>query len=493
MTAAGLRQWHEDPQLIAAAATPLGRVAICVAAAVLLGWLGAFRVPSARTLLGLIALVIPAVTLWPGRRRELLSVASAVAVFDYFRRRNLPALDLLTPESWAVPAEPGLRFFLLAAGLLVGLSVFVNIAGRLYAWPAILRRYPVAWLHITAWLVLLAIPAVPLLGVAAEILPLVLWRLSYSLRYFARPGNGHARLADHLFYLWPVAGIGRFAPVGKGLDYLARHEAGNAADLARSQLAGLKLLGLAVAWTVAVWLIDAFLYGDAKSPAYAWFGGASLGLSKLTALLGGQDVPIGERVAGLFLNLIRDTTQAAAIGHLFVGCFRLFGFRIFRDVYRPLVAQSIVDFWNRRTWYFKELMTDLFFYPTFLSASFTGPRLRLLLAVMAAAGFGNFYFHLLYFGDIEKGGYAGILDARMASHAVYCLLLATGIWLSMLRQQASRGDRPRGGSRGRRGWRRLRAIAGVWIFYAFVHLWSGTVSDLGPLARLRWLLAGTAG
>jgi hypothetical protein len=52
------------------------------------------------------------------------------------------------------------------------------------------------------------------------------------------------RFTDHWFYLWPIWG-GSSTPYGKGLDYLASCEAKDAESLAKSQLAGLKLLALA--------------------------------------------------------------------------------------------------------------------------------------------------------------------------------------------------------------------------------------------------------
>jgi hypothetical protein len=196
-------------------------------------------------------------------------------------------------------------------------------------------------------------------------------------------------------------------------------------------------------------------------------------------LLASRRTATADAVAALYLQLIRDTLRLATVGHVLVGCWRLLGFRIFRDVYRPLLAESVLEFWNRRTWYLKELLTDFFFYPTFVRATGAPLRLRLFLAIFAAAGLGNLYCHALERNLIEPDGPA------LASHAVYCALLALGIWISMLRERSRRRGEPVERAR----WHRLRARAGVWTFYAVVHLWSINLGSLGPLARLKWLVA----
>jgi hypothetical protein len=42
-------------------------------------------------------------------------------------------------------------------------------------------------------------------------------------------------------------------------------------------------------------------------------------------------------------------------GHMIIGTLRLFGFNVFRNTYKPLLSESILEFWNRYYYYFKEL------------------------------------------------------------------------------------------------------------------------------------------
>ena len=127
-------------------------------------------------------------------------------------------------------------------------------------------------------------------------------------------------------------------------------------------------------------------------------------------------------------------------GHLVIGCLRLFGFNVFRNTYKPLLAQSLVEFWNRYYYYFKELLVEFFFFPTYVRYFKTRPRLRMLAAIMMAALVGNTYYHVL-------GSLHTLLQMDRASawefvgtRAFYCTFLALGIYVSMVREQGRRGQ-----------------------------------------------------
>ncbi|MEF8725082.1 hypothetical protein [Candidatus Accumulibacter phosphatis] len=40
---------------------------------------------------------------------------------------------------------------------------------------------------------------------------------------------------------------------------------------------------------------------------------------------------------------------------MIIGTLRLFGFNVFRNTYKPLPPESILEFWNRYYYYLKEL------------------------------------------------------------------------------------------------------------------------------------------
>ncbi len=168
-----------------------------------------------------------------------------------------------------------------------------------------------------------------------------------------------------------------------------------------------------------------------------------------------------------------------------VGVLRLFGFRVFRNVYKPLLSTTLVDFWNRFNYYFKELLVEFFFFPTFLKAFKARPRLRIFAATMAAAGAGNLYYHLMRDSPLLFRMPSAEAASWIASRALYSFLLGVGIFVSMLREKERRG-RPSPPDLRWPALRRLRAIAGVWLFYSLLHIWGMPPAELGFGQRARF-------
>ena len=117
----------------------------------------------------------------------------------------------------------------------------------------------------------------------------------------------------------------------------------------------------------------------------------------------------------------------------------MFGFHVPRTPTGRLIAQRVLDFWNRYFFYFKELMFDFFFLPTYLTSFRTRPRLRIVAAVMSAAFFGNFYFHFIRDQPFLGSDPPSRILALIAPRAVYTFLLGLGISGLMLRERARRG------------------------------------------------------
>ena len=105
--------------------------------------------------------------------------------------------------------------------------------------------------------------------------------------------------------------------------------------------------------------------------------------------------PLWMRWASIYCELFWLVLHVAVRGHVIIAWLRLSGFHVFRNTYKPLLAESVVEFWNRYYFYFKELMAVFFFYPAFTRHFRTHPRVRLVWAVFAAAFFGNMYYHCL--------------------------------------------------------------------------------------------------
>ena len=406
----------------------------------------------------------------PARRRMLLSLA-ALGV------GTVTTLQTLAKhEGLSLPAGGWHgALVVLAQFLLLWLLYRAAVSfGRL---PAPVRRHPQWALHASYWLVLVVLwTTTPAAGLWRAVLfglallyPVVIWRCAYLVlagQHGRMKGTG---ITDHVFYLWPAYG-GSSTPYGKGLAYLSQHEASTTEDLARSQLAGIKLLLLAVVWRLVLTLFEGTVYGSGNGLTRAT-GGLTLGVPDLSALLAqtGSPAPM-QGWMSVYCQLFEDVLRLAVKGHLIVGMLRLWGFNVFRNTYKPLLAESVVEFWNRYFYYFKELLSTFFFMPTFTGVGKRlrhWPRLRLLAAVFAAAFVGNVYYHVIKdAAAIAQGQLLLVLQAQQ-SRMFYCLLLALGIFVSMLREQQRRGQSARGGTAPR--WLR---VFGVWTFFSLISIWN---------------------
>lgn len=421
----------------------------------------------------------------PGRRRLLLALAAVVVgiVTIIGTMGRHPALPL-PRDAWGL--------MLVVVAMLALLAWVYRAAAGFARLPAPVRRHPQWALHATYWLMLSALWFTPtdqglwravLLGVAV-LFPLVLWRLAYLVL-----AGQHGRIAgttwrDHVMYLWPAWG-GTDTPYGKGLAYLSQCEARTTEALVRSQLAGIRLLLLAVLWRLVLTAFNALVHGDAN-----WLGnllgGWTVGVPELQDMLQADPTPARFSAwISIYANLMTDVLRLAVKGHLIIGFLRLYGFNVFRNTYKPLLAESVVEFWNRYYYYFKELLVTFFFMPTFTGPAKRlrhWPRLRLLMAVFAAAFVGNVYYHVIKESDALAQGRLWEVLVAQAPRMFYCLLLALGIFVSMLREQDRRGAAASVGP-ARRVWR----IAGVWTFFSLISIWN-TGGGASFEARLRFFL-----
>jgi hypothetical protein len=436
---AAVSQFHENPRIIEFAGTRTGNVLLWATAALLL-------VPS-DSLLPMVPVMILAQAL-PARRAWIMALGGIA----WALRRQFAELGIHEAR-WAVVEGP----------LLVGaLYLFYRVAGAFSRLPRVVRSYPQLSLHLLLWCAIALSVFVPRwLGLAATAGPTAagaavlafaysIWRIGFLLYSGKRGSIRRGGFADHLVYLLPAFG-GSHIPYGKGYEYLASKRADSPTDLRRSQLAGIKLLALAWLWTPV-----------------------QLASVRLTHLLANTHAAPALAVAwaAVFADTIETTLRLTIKGHLIIGCLRLFGFNVFRNTYKPLLATSLVAFWNRYFFYFKELLVEFFFYPIYLSFFKQRPRLRIFAATMAAACIGNWYHHAL-----ERTVWAvSHIDAlssapRLDSYLFYAFLLGLGVFVSMLREQNRRGRAvvPRSPAMARLV--AVRKIAGVWLFFALIRIW----------------------
>ncbi len=467
-------QFHENPRIIAWVQKPEGRLALWLLATALL-------LPSWASLL--VPLVLGLTMLWPTERLKVLLFATPLVALKLVYGR----LPDLTGHPYALDSF----ISSLPAALLV--SVFFTLcyvaAKNFQALPRPIRRHPLLTLHLLAWCLIFGSWQLPPHGVDSTawkvvtpvfaLMPFIVWRCSYILLSGQRGSAKNSSLADHLIYALPVYG-GTSVPYGKGHDYLRRCWASTPEALAKAQLAGLKLLLLYWLWRVVERVIVAIGYGNFQGKAafledlgFAQF--LDLGIVPLGSLIARTNalpLDLGAAWISLILSLVLQVLSLAIKGHLIIGAVRLFGFNVFRNTYKPLLAESIVEFWNRYYYYFKELLLEFFFYPVY-ARYFRGHQgLRIFIATMAAACIGNSYYHLLR--DISALQMLSFTEAlaAMASRSFYTLLLGLGIYASMMAEKRRRG-RPHSETSGLVNHLvRLRRIAGVWLFFALINIWN---------------------
>lgn len=466
-------QWHENERLVAVAQTIPGRSVLWIAAILLLAW-------HQSNLLMLVALTL--VMFYPAQRRFLLSLAAFGVIVDGLLRRMDLEFDVAFLVTGLADSSQWLLLVGEAAMVLGLLYLAFLVVLRFDQWPAVIRRYPVLSLHGGTWIALM-LSTLPWLGVLVQT-SFLAWRMSYLVKFASRGMAAGTKFHDHLFHLMPVFG-GSSTPYGKGLDFLSRHEAHDPVAFVRSQLAGIKLLLLAVLWIYLLDLMDVALFGQTDKQLTGWLGSWTLDLPRLVDFLQAEiNGPWYQGWGVIYLELIRNTLKIAAFGHVIVGSLRLLGFNVFRNTYKPLLAESIVEFWNRYYFYFKELLVEFFFYPTYLRLRSINPHLRLFCAVFAAAFLGNMYYHLLYQPEAVINLDFAHLWAMWGTRLVYCFLLALGIWVSMLRQQKQRQANTAAGFP-----IRLRRIAGVWTFYAIIQIWNTRSVEVGIVDSLKFFVS----
>lgn len=446
VTLGRLRQFHEDPQVIAFWCNTLGP---------LLRWLT------------------------PDRRRILLAVIAVVA-------GAREAIHSMRHSSQVLAPTDFVGFMTVLVALFAILWLLYRASRSFASLPSVIQRRPVITLHLMLWSLFAVLwvtgpdsgPWRTLLVGIAVTFPLLIWRCGYLLLSAQRGRATGTRFRDHQIYLW-----GSQTPYGKGLDYLSRHEAKTERELAHSQLAGIKLLILVVLWQGALAVMKGVVYDGPGNGLTQALGGYSLGVPKLGDLIGKEgEVPAWLSWASIYSELIWQVLRRAVGGHAVIAVLRIFGFNVFRNTYKPLLAESILEFWNRYFYYFKEVLNEFFFLPTFTRYFHNWPRIRLCAAVFAAALVGNMYFHILKAKHfLVLGDYLTIWSAYN-SRTFYCFLLALGLFVSMRRTQLRAGQPQASGLANR-----VMRIAGVWTFFALIYIWN-VHPGVSFLARVKFFL-----
>lgn len=219
-----------------------------------------------------------------------------------------------------------------------------------------------------------------------------------------------------------------FAAPMKGPAFIFKAEAKSDADLAVSRLKGIKL---------AVWALILFLtweWGFNRLIHDVW---AFPRLDDLiVASASGDPASLGVRWGAVAVDFMAMVIYMGAAIHAVVAVVRVSGFCIPRGMVSPLGSRTIAEFWGRYLFYFKEMLVDFFFYPTFRRYFKSHPRLRMAFATFAAAFVGNVLFDFMHaMPSVAFEGSERFLQG-LASYCVYAGVLTAGIIWSQLAQSA---------------------------------------------------------
>lgn len=443
-SAASVSAW-----LLQKAQTAAGKLVMLACFCVLLRLHG----EAAFTLTALLAMT----TFLPAQRRALVALGTLLYAWKLvpdaalFAVAKAEGLQGAFAARWLFPAQLMLTLGLCAAyARLVAARPHSVLATRPIT---MLIAFHVALLAFASSGVLGGMPQLWLWGCAAG-LTHYLWFLGYTLKDKAATDakNGRELLlqAGAFAPFWSPS----LTPFPKGASHLRKIEAKTPEALALCQLKALRL----AAWALVLYALsetwNAVLHGPSASavPLHASSLASfshllfahlpAFGLptydAALSASAAGTPFSAGENWAALVSAFIGKLLRLSVFGHVIVATCRMAGFAALRNTYSPLRSRSLADFWNRVYYYFKELLVEFFFYPTFFRYFRTRPRLRLFCATLAAAGFGNFVYHYFSrFDEIQARGVLGQLVA-MQSYALYALILSVSIAISQLRAQTKK-------------------------------------------------------
>jgi hypothetical protein len=303
----------------------------------------------------------------------------------------------------------------------------------------------------------------PLVGVAAS----YVWFIGYAL--IDRNSKPAKDLTLELTTFRPLWGSTN-TPYPKGAAYLRRIEARDSGQLAIVQLKGLKLLAWAILLALFSNLWDRFFHGYLRIPTSA---------QALAMSVQANPVAWNLRWESLILAFFESILSISIMGHRIIAGCRMAGFNALRNTYRPLSSTTIAEFFNRFYYYFKELLVDFFFYPAFFRYWKGHRRVRMAFATLAAAFFGNAFYHFTRDWQIIRDDGLWKAIANYQVFLFYCAMLVAGLIISQLR---NRGSRQTGLVRGH-----ILPISGVCLFYSLLSIFVTNDRDYSLVAHLRYL------
>jgi len=395
----------------------------------------------------------------------LVTVSIALITFLPKLRWRLVALATLS----AIVLQPGVPYSLVA--VVFGLLLFWCARRWPQSW---FGKRPVAMLLAGFTLTIVASSAVPRTSalftpawVVVDIFAKYVWFIAYALTDRSASPQADLPLEAGAFQpFWGSTGV----PFPKGAAYLRRIEARDADQLAVTQLKGVKLL----AWALLLMVFERLWMFFFHTYLHIPLASAALDMSV-------RRTPYPWYVCweSQVLSFFEFLLQLSIFGHQFIAGCRVAGFNALRNTCRPLSSTTIIDFFNRFYFYFKELLVEFFFYPAFFRYFRKHRRLRVVVATFAAATFGNMFYHFTrdYWMIPVYGTVNACLNFQV--FAFYCVVLGAALSISQIRRRST----PRSGFfQGR-----LLPASGVVLFYCLLDVFGSTQRNYPLSEHFRFL------
>ena len=400
---------------------------------------------------------------------QALGVYRIASSSNYF---NSDVAKVMAQEH--VQDVPAWEVSLFSYGIFMVLSWLALVLVRRYPQSLVGRR-PVWTLLVVAFVLLFASCGGLLHGMARVLTWSMLvtycayvWFLAYALLdQSAKARSGDAVQLGLLHPFWGATTL----PYGKGAALFRKARADSPHTLAVTQIKGFKLL----VWAICLYALDTVL-----SYVFETVLQVRSVESEINAFLAQRPAPRPWLALTLVWSQLDFALWFGLWGHMVVATARFAGIRLPRSTWRPLESRTMLDYFNRILYYFKELMVDLFFTPSFLRYFKKHPRLRMFFATFMAAGVGNMVYHFLR--DIDLAADMGLAElfTSFSSYAFYSVVLACAIGISQLRMSA--GHRPATTLAGR-----VRAFVLIWGFVSLLQIFGDETRSHSLAERLQFL------
>jgi hypothetical protein len=195
-------------------------------------------------------------------------------------------------------------------------------------------------------------------------------------------------LAQYLGVFFSPGAVGNWnwgVTIGQGYAYVANNF--YAEDKNTLLIGGLKLYGVAFLYIVlGDWFHEhlvQFLRSHDLNVFYS--------VRRMSKHFGtGGEVTTSGVLATTFIDIFRWMFLWGGVVHFKAGTWRLCGYKCDPYFNRPWLATNLVSFWSRFTFHYREFLVRAFYYPAFFALAKKPRIVRVVLATLAAATFGNF-------------------------------------------------------------------------------------------------------